>query len=229
VKRALAITILALTGCVGTETGNPPFAPEVGGETGTPMGIIPAVSIEGAWLSIDDVALSAECDDDGTVFVNDPVALDLQGAVALDAEPVLEEGDYCAFRFERVVWEEDAPAALTDLTLAIDASLGSTPVFIRSASTGSIALIAEVPFAMSPDAGALLVFVDVSLLFNGITFADAEREADGSIVISSASNAGLLATIEAQLEGSLFLYRDADADGTLDVTERDAGPLAIAR
>lgn len=229
-KRALSISFFLWSACVGTETGNPPFAPGVGGDTGTPMGIVPALSIEGAWLSIDDLELAPDCSGEGTIFVSDPIALDLNGARPIEAEPVIEEGDYCALRFERVVWTDDLPSALTDFTLAIDASFGaSTPVHIRSERTGSVALVAETPFAMAPDEGALLVFIDESLLFNTIRFADAARQADGSIEISSTSNAAMLDTIEAQLPGALFLYGDADANGTLSAAERAAGPLAVGR
>jgi hypothetical protein len=232
VKRALAIASLLLSACAGTETGNPPFAPSVSAETGVPMGIVPMASLDAAWLAIEDVELVPSCSagDDGTIVTSGQVALDLAAARAVETEAVLEEGDYCAFRFERTAWADADPTALSGFTLAIDATVGpDTPVRIRSARTGSIALVADEPFAMTAEMGSLLVFVDESLLFSGVSFAGAAREADGSILISSEANSALLDRIEAQLAGALFLYRDTDGDGALSGPERDAGPIAIAR
>lgn len=220
------VALLSLSGCFGTETGNPPFAPSVAADHGVPMGIVPQATLQEGWLALASVAFEGCDGGDAIVVRSAPAALALEGEQSLETEPVLDEGDYCALRLSRVVWTEGAPAALEGSTLAIDAALSDgTPVRIRSTTAGTIRLSGE-PFEMSADAGALLVFVDESLLFNALSFNDAVREADRSIVIDADTNAALLDRIEEQLPGSLFLYRDADADGRLGAEERAAGPLA---
>lgn len=220
----------SFVGCAGTETGNPPFAPMVASESGVPMGVAPTLDVDQAWLAVSNVSLepgaSCAATGDGVVFRHEPAALDLSNDQTLDTEPVLEEGDYCAFSFDRVVWAAADPAALTGLTLAIDATLmDGTAVHIRSTRGATIRLVGAA-FPMTPDAGGLVLFVDESLLFNGLSFTGATRETDGSIVVDETTNRTLLDRVEAQLAGSLFLYRDVDGDGRLSTAERGAGPLA---
>lgn len=226
---SIAIAALCLAGCFGTETGNPPFAPEVSGGSGGRMGIAPPISIEDGWMSIENVELVPECDASasGTVVRHEAAALELGGRQALETEPVLEEGDYCVLSLERVAWTGADPRELTGYTLALDTlALGGTHVRVRSDRTGTLRFTASAPFPMHPDEGGLLLFVDESLLFNAISLDGAEHEADGSIEIRADENAALLDQIEAQLPGALALYRDVDGDGRLSNEERDAGPLA---
>lgn len=227
--RAIVVVLaVALSGCLGTETGNPPFAPSVAGASGGPMGIIPTPRIERGWLAIADVTLIEACaSTEGVVVRHDPGALALAGAQRLETESVLDEGDYCGVRFDRVAWTRAEPSALRGHTLAIDAALpDGTPVRVRSALAGPLALAASEPFAMSPAAGGLVLFLNESLLFNGLRFDDAAREADGSILLSADTNRGLLDRVEAQLPGALSLYRDTDGDGELSDDEQRAGALA---
>lgn len=228
--RTIAALALLALGCFGTETGNPPFAPSVAGDTGTPMGVVPQLAVSEGWMAVEDVAFepSERCGAEGVVVRGAPAALALGGGRSLETDPVLEEGEYCALRFERVAWTSDEPAALSGATLALDAALSDgTTVRIRSTRAGAVRLSGE-PFRMSEDAGGLLVFADESLLFNGVSFTDARREPDGSIILDEATNTDLLDRVEAQLAGALFLYRDEDGDGLLSEPERRAGPLAAA-
>ncbi len=229
-SHALPVCALALlAGCFGTETGNPPFAPELAGESGGPMGIAPPIGIDDGWLSVENVALSPSCaaSDDGVIVRHDPAALALSGAQSLETEPVLQEGEYCQLRFDRAVFAAADPSALSAHSLAIDATAqDGSAVHVRSDATGSYRFVGTAPFSMTPDAGGLIVFVDESLLFNGVSLAGTERESDGSIEISATKNAAVLATIEAQLPGALALYRDGDGNGQLSLAERRAGPVA---
>ncbi len=229
---AMRRTTLALlasitwAGCFGTETGNPPFAPELAGDHGAPMGVVPQLGLTEGWLSVASVGLDP-CDGEAVIVRTEPAALALAGAQSLEAEPVLDEGEYCALSFDRVVSEAGSPEALRGSTLALDAAApDGTIVRVRSARTGSLRLAGD-PFELSAERGALLVFVDESLLFNGVSLDEATREADGSITIDESSNAALLDRIEEQLPGALFLYRDEDGDGSLSVAERRAGPLGV--
>lgn len=225
-SRLVTIAALAagLSGCLGTETGNPPFAPSVAGESGGQMGIVPRPRLEAGWLALSELTF-VPCEGDGIVVRYEPGALALHGAQRLEADPVLEPGDYCGVRFERVAWSGAEPSALAGRSLAIDASLADSTVHVRSTRTGPLELTGE-PFAMSEAGGSLVLFLDESLLFSGLSFADAERDADGSVVVSAETNADLLERIEAQLPGALSLYRDVDGDGALSEEELAAGPLA---
>jgi hypothetical protein len=224
---ALALlALLSLTACFGTETGNPPFAPSVGGEAGVPMGIVPRLSVDRGWLSIANVALEGCADEESTVVRTEPAALALSETQALPTEPVLEEGDYCAFGFDLAAYPDASPAELSGSTFALDASLSDgTPIHIRGSLARAVRLTG-LPFAMSAESGALIVFVDESLLFNAVSFDAAERQADRSILVSPERNSALLDHIEAQLPGAIQLYRDADDDGLLSSEERSAGALA---
>jgi hypothetical protein len=222
---------LALAGCAGTETGNPPFAPSVGAQSGVPMGILPRLSIERAWIAVERVALEpgADCTTpiEGTTVRAAPAALSLTEAQVLETDAVLEVGDYCAFRFERAPWTGREPSTLSGYTLAIDGALpDGLPVVIRSRREGALRFVGATPFEMSPEAGGLLVFVDESLLFDGVPFDTAEVDPEGVLVIDEVSNTALLDRIESQLPGALTLHRDADGDGMFSPDERRVGPLA---
>lgn len=234
-RRLLVIAAMSLlSGCFGTETGNPPFAPDVGGGAGTPMGLVPVLTTDQGWLSVANVALvpgeTCAAGDEGTVVRHDAGALALAGAQSLETEAVLDEGDYCAFHFDRVASTSADPSALEGYTLAIDAHRpDGTMVRIRSSQTGTLDLVASTPFPMSPDAGGLIVFIDESLLFNGVSFDAADHEPDGSILVSAEKNSAILDRIETQLPHAVALYRDADGNGALSMEERGAGPLATAQ
>jgi len=229
VIRTTIAALALLSGCFGTETGNPPFAPGVAGGAGGTMGIVPVLQLDEGWLAIDDLTFLDACvaGSEGVVVRSEPGALGLGSEPVLETDPVLEEGEYCGVRAERVAWTSAAPSALRGYTLAIDASRpDGTPVRIRSTRTGTLELLGGAPFPMSPASGGVLLFVTESLLFNGLAFDGVELALDGSIVVSAEKNAALLERIEAQLPGALALYRDADGDGRLSMEEERAGPLS---
>lgn len=223
----LVLSVL-LVSCYGTETGNPPFAPSVSGEAGSPMGILPPLELDQGWLALDELAFepAAACGVESVVVRSAPVALSLTDGAAFEADAVLEEGDYCALQLERAAWAADSPPTLSGLTMALDARApDGTLVYIRSARVGSVRIAGDA-FRLSRSEGALVLFVDESQLFDGTLLADATREPDGSVLISEESNAVLLDRIEAALPRALFLFRDRDGDGRLSADERAEGPIA---
>jgi hypothetical protein len=110
--RYVAIAVLALvSGCEGTETGNP-IAIEMGVHDDTVAGPV----IDGAWLAVAEVGFrrDAACTPDTlpTVVVDGPFLLDLQARTTPGALAGIDlaAGEYCSFE---VVWAQaptDPPA-----------------------------------------------------------------------------------------------------------------------
>lgn len=225
-RRARWIAVaLALSGCDG---GGPrlPLAPVVGGDTGGPVGVIAAVELDAASVSVGTLSFLpgelCEGDEAGTIVLEGPTPLALLGADHTMTEPVLDPGRYCGMRIERAPDGEGVTLSLDGFTL------DGARITVRSSATTPLVFAERGWFAMTEDEDAVLVFVDESALFAAIDLDATEREADGSIELSDARNAAQLAALEAQLPAALALYRD-DGDGRLSADERREGPIAPGR
>ena len=227
-SRAAIGALASLIGIVGCGGGGSrlPFAPVVGGDTGGPVGVIAAAELDAASVSVSALSFLpgdfCEGDEAGTIVLEGPFPFALIGEDDAIAEPVLDPGRYCGVRLER------APGG-DGVTLSLDGfTTGGARIAVRSTVTTPLVIVDDGSFAMTQDEDAVLVFVDESALFMGLELDAAEREADGSIELSDARNAALLAALEAQLPAALTLYRD-DGDGRLSADERGEGPLAAGR
>lgn len=215
-----ALAVLAtVTGCVGTETGNPPLrAP--GGFVGTyPMGIRP-IPIDSASVVVGAIGFvpAGECPDgEARAAVSGPVEVDLVPAAGEGLELSLAAGDYCAARIDLASLSIEGMAS--DGTRFV-AHVAPPETIVLDATAGS--------FAYREGEAATLFAIDWTLVLAGVDPASGAREADGSVRIDAGHNAALAAAIAVNLPGAIVLRRDADADGTLDDDEAIAEPLAAA-
>jgi hypothetical protein len=230
--RALLIAPL-LIACNVTETGNPPFAGQMAllatssddarvsiGGGGS------EVTIEEAWIVIDDIRLQSQilCDS-GTeirVVVTAPGAVDL--ALSPTIVPfMLPSDDYCRARFPlaRAVapLPAGAPPTLVDHSVvvigtrvsdgaAFEARLRETPELdVRSRGA---------PFRLDAALRALVVAFDAARWFEGVSLAGATTEPGGNIVIEQGTNDAIADALEANVERSFRMFRDLDEEGDLD-------------
>lgn len=223
-RRLLACALVLLGACAGTETGNPPLTVEIGGGTSAPMGIVPEVALEEGALVVGGVGLASgdACarPDPVDVALPSPVALDLvRGGASVGAE--VELGTYCRVDL--------ALATIEGRTLRLRGpgrDVGEVHVEIASSARSELHAVDPSGFALDESSHALLVVLDVPLLFAGVALTEAEREADGSVRIDSTRNSALALELAARLPQALAMYRDLDADGVLDPEEARAGPIA---
>lgn len=210
---AAAISIgsaLALPACFGTETGNPPFAPEVGGGGFEPMGISPDPALDAATITIERGTLLGCMDESGLLFRSG--VLDAVGdALTIDEPGAASAGTYCALEL-RVVEVSIQGTRRDGATVEIRAL---EPFVARLEGT----------FDVTPDAGGLLLAVDRTLLTSGLSLTTLPA-VDGVVRIDESTNAELLPAVAAATRSAITLRRDLDDDGVLDREELEGPPLA---
>jgi hypothetical protein len=214
--------LLALAGCVGTETGNPY---EDDGTFGTdgPMGIAPQPILDSAVLGLEEVTLTGAdpgetgCETTAAIFEG-PRALDL---VREGGEPLmwtLREGSWCEVGVF-LAGEGEAP------TFEATGSLldGST-LEVRLDSAVEARLSTTEPFVLAEGEGLHLI-LDIERLFAEASLGTAPREG-GVVRIDERSDPERAGAIGAAFAPALRVVRDTNGDGVLDPEERDGPVLA---
>lgn len=233
--RALLLACSWLSGCAGTETGNPSFVGKLGYDayTSAPSVVAltmalqgsaePALTVDNAWLVLGDVELQRGSDCEGR---GAHVAIDGLGAGdhATGQAPPTEfesaEGKYCGVRLPfapSAELPEGAPESLTAESVLVSGKLPDGRAYeIHSKLQESLSLHATAgDFVMDSDHNSVVIGFDVARWLRELRW-DEATVSDGSIVISEASNRELLEQFEAALPAGVALFRDRDADGELD-------------
>lgn len=226
---ACLIALASLPACFGTETGNPPFTPEVGYGGFEPMGLAPDPTIDSARVAMDEVA-AVDCG--GVRFpMLRRVAIDFTSGLASVGEALeIPSGSYCGIDVTIAACSDPelcrvvAPESVTiDATRRADAAR----VVIRDADRLEVSLEGE-PFELGPEAGGVLIALDLNALVAGLSIGTAPTDPEGVVRIDATSDPTRLDAVRAGLRGGLSLRRDLDDDGILDREELIDAPLAAA-
>lgn len=219
--RSIAL-LLALTGCVGTETGNP-YEDDGTFGTDSPMGIAPEPILESAVLGLDEVTLTGAdpgetgCETTAPIFEG-PVALDL---VREGGEPLsftLREGSWCEVG---AVFASDGDSPTFEATGRL---LDGSTLEVRLDSPVEARLLATEPFTLVEGEGLHLI-LDLDRLFAEASLGTAPREG-GVVRIDESSDPERAAAVGASFAPALRVVRDSNGDGVLDPEERDGPVLA---
>jgi hypothetical protein len=219
-----SLALAALPACSGTETGNPPFAPEVGYGGHDPMGLAPDPVLTRARVAIDEVSI-VDCEG-GTYPLLRALTVDFVTGETRGGMPLeIPGGLYC----ELVVsvgacTDPERCRAVDPDALALDGTRrdGAT-VRVRDTAPAEITLTGR--WEMSPEAGGVLLALDREALVVGAEIATAVPEM-GFVLINEFDDPARLAAIRAGLAAGLELRRDLDGDSALDPEELDGEALA---
>ena len=223
------LSVLALAGiapsCGGTETGNPPFAPELGGGGYEPTGLTPDPVLETARVGFEEGTLET-CDGARHRLFRGGVIDFVSASVTFAEVFEVPPGAYCALELLIAACDDPdrcrtvAPDAITiDGTRTTD----DARIEIRDAAPIDARLVGD--FEVLPELGALLVAVDRSTLTAPLSLGTIPA-VSGVVRIDAATNADRLPLLRDALRSALTLRRDLDGDATLDPEELEAAPLA---
>jgi hypothetical protein len=139
--------------------------------------------------------------------------------------------DYCRMVFELYRAKTplgDAPPELEGHSIFVrGARADMTPFVIRSQLTSEADLRApkDKPFRVKSATSALILGFDVGMWLEDLDLDALQPGTDGTIAIDEDHEQATLAAFEKHVNEAMDLYRDHNADGTLDATEVKA-PLA---
>jgi len=232
-KRALAcLALLSIGACTVTETGNPSLALTAHTTDDRFWTVGPGAVVEHMWVVIGGMRFVSrdECAAaSGVSQVSGPLIVDLVSGDVLEVN--LADAEYCRLEVDYALGTaplpEGAPAELAGAAFVIEGTTADgQPLRIISRNPMRYRLDANLTdFAVSPDERSFILSVDVSDLLARVALGVTVERPDGSIVISADENEAQLTVIEEDVERSLHLFRDADADHVLDMEEL-ADPLA---
>lgn len=225
--RALALLALALAGCFGTDTGNPPVSATLTARSSDPRIVLsPAdgeIVVTEAWVSIPEVrfVLGAACDHASEVVVEDIVGDVLAGVPTLIFEEVA-----CGLHLSPAsptALPSGVPDALRDRTLLVRGlRADGTPFEVSTDGTTAIDVVSatdDVVFARGTD---MLVAFDVAAWLRVVELPRIPIDSDG-VARLGPSDPGAETVV---LDGSIAIYIDADGDGRVGPAEEATGPIA---
>lgn len=226
---ACLIALVSLPACFGTETGNPPFAPEVGYGGFEPMGLAPDPTVDSARVAMDEVA-AVDCE--GARFpMLRRVAIDFTSGLASVGESLeIPSGTYCGLEIAVAACSDpDLCRVVAPESVNIDATrrTDAASVVVRDAERLEVSLEGE-PFELGPDEGGVLIALDLNALVAGLSIGTAPTDPEGVVRIDATNDPTRLDAVRAGLRGGLSLRRDLDDDGILDREELLDPPLATA-
>jgi hypothetical protein len=234
-----------LLDCTATETGNPVSEQHlalmarssadditVGAATTTPH-----TRVKQAWVVLGDMRFvqAAHCEDkpSATADVDGPITVELVWKPK-SIDFAVEDTDYCRVRFplrEAKAPLGDAPAELEAHSILITGErVDKTPFNVRSKLTteADVRSPTDKPFPLSKATSDLILAFDLGRWLEGIDFDSLKPGADGAIWIDEDHETDQLAIFEKNVNVSLGLYRDQNADGTLSASEAKT-PLASGK
>jgi hypothetical protein len=235
---------LVLAGCSVTETGNPPLdaTMTVTGRSTEPL--IASIRSDGgrvrvdaAWVVLGDVrfVMADVCDapEAGHVDVPGPTFADVTAPAPFVVRFELAPDAYCRVRvpLARALdpLPSGPPAAILDRAILVEGRRDDgVPFSVASRVTPEIDVRSRTaPFRLDDGGRSLHLAFDVARWFDGVDLDAAVIGGDGRIRVEDGTNDEILDAIESNAEESIELFRDDDADGTLDDDE-DVEPLADA-
>lgn len=225
------LCVLALAGCVGTETGNPSFDGTLSynahssdaARVALLSGDSGAIVVDNAWLVLGDVgfvegiACNTETPPSGHV---DGLGIgDHAPSTAASTPLSLEAGSYCGVRLPLVhppdVLPANLPSEIAGHSVLITGTLGDGRAFsLRSASEDELFLVATADaFALDAELPDVLIGFDVAAWLGELSWNSAVEEADRSVLVDETHNANLLQEFEDHLASGTSLFRDPDGLG----------------
>jgi len=235
-KVFFVFALAALSGCLGTETGNPPLTGEISVDAHSSDPATAAlrsseggITVDGVWLGTGemrfvDVALCAEAPA-GVANVA-PLDVDNHANVGAAREALLyDTAPYCRVRVPLVRQDGalpmGAPASLAGNTLVLTGtSTAGVPYELVSGAATDLDLEATGgQFVLAEGEGFVFLGFDVGTWFTGVDLDSGTPNGDGTIIVSAEENTALLTTFESNLEAGFELYRDLDRDGVPDEPE----------
>lgn len=227
--------------CTGTEIGNPAEGSDLtltAVSSGTGVALINADApdadtvVEGAWVVLGDVRFVYDDDCsrgmDSRVTVPGPLVVDLLSGATLPVD-LPADVDYCRVRIPLTRAEspsDGAPDELFGHSVLLTGTHVGRPFMIRTGGRPTLELRSmDEPFRLGAEGGAILLAFDVSGWLAGLDLDAAAGDAEDSIVIDEDNERGLLNVFDENLRNALTLYRDVNADGSLDGDEQQV-PLA---
>ncbi|WP_236518008.1 hypothetical protein [Sandaracinus amylolyticus] len=221
-----ALAIGAAPSCGGTETGNPPFAPEMGGGGYDPMGLSPDPAIESALIVVEEATLE-DCEGAQVPLLRRAV-LDAVANQLTVIEPLeIPAAAYCAIELSIAACEDPdrCRTIRQPYSVSIDGLRRADAASIEIRDAERFVVRLEGTFDVTPDAGGLLLAVDRTLLTPGLELSTIPA-VDGVVRIDATTNADRLPALRTGVQSAMTLRRDLDGDGVLDPEEIMTAPLA---
>ncbi len=227
---------LGLAGCVGTDVGNPQDESaevelDVKGYDGSDPNALTLPSglrIDSAWISLSQFEFrqANACTTSGDV-VEQPILVDLISNQTATDRPLfsIPAGDYCRLDAGFVPWSTDvpegAPSDIAGYSVVIEgARADGTEFTVRSDMDMALQLNAQNgAFGLEIGAQSLIIGFAVDEWFNE-TALDAIDAGGSEIVINPSNNPAIYGQFNAALRRSGRLFRDANADHALNMSER---------
>lgn len=228
---------LSLSGCVGTDVGNPQeegtaeVEIDVKGYDGSAPNALTLPSglrIDSAWISMSQFEFrrAEECSAPGDVF-EQPILVDVISNETVTERPMFTTpaGDYCRLDAGFIPWSgtvpAGAPAGIQGNSVVIEgARSDGTEFVVRSDMDMSLQMnAADASFALEDGPEKLIIGFAVDEWFNETTL-DAIDSGGNTIEISPNSNPAVYGQFNAALRRSSRLFRDENADNALDMAER---------
>lgn len=221
-----ALAIPATPSCSGTETGNPPFAPDMGAGGYDPMGLSPDPAIESALVRVEE-ATAERCDGARHPLFRGGVLDFTRGTISVVEAMELPPGAYCALELQVAPCADpDTCRTTTEANaLAFDGIRRTDAALVELRDMAVIAVRLEGMFDLDPELGALLIALDRTLLTAPLGLSSIPA-VDGVVRIDATTNADRLPTLRTALADALSLRRDLDGDAILDPEELTPPPLA---
>jgi hypothetical protein len=235
IRSAYAAALFALCACSagGSETGNPvqPMPIGLDARSSDPGAVAVATSsgaagtvIDQAWVAFGELTFlrGAECDalgdydyEGATAHVADLASPDAR--ITVDVAPDGYCGLVVPLQMQTPSLPERAPPELADHSIVLLGERADGTAFVLThPEQDELELAAQdAAFVVAPDGADLLLSFDVAIWMDGVDLEAAEVDGDGVIRIDAGSNRALLDAFEVNLECSLELYGDGDADGAV--------------
>lgn len=239
---SLLLATATLTGCVGTDIGNPEQDSEVtldyeGYESEDPGALVldSGITLEAAWIVVEAVQLSevdGGCTPPDNPDVQGPLVVELLTRREHPNTPVFTRlaTDYCGLELRLTtatadILPADAPPELVGQSVLLSGlRADNLPFTLLADFNDSLSLSPNGDsFSLLPERDHLILafdlrgWIDASLL-------DGLLNLLGPITDATAPD--LIAGLRASLTGSIHLYRDSNDNGILDPQELAAAPLA---
>jgi hypothetical protein len=212
---ALALTIL---GCAGTETGNPPFAPDIEGGVVSATRLRAEFAVASGTLAFRELSL-LDCGGRRWTLVQGGTLDLVDGALRGGPSQEVPAQTYCGFVVQLV---QDGATLTVDGTRASDGA--SVRVLLAPAADKEVVLSGV--YDVTPEVAPLLLTVEPLALLARLEPETLSVAPDGVAYVDLTRQPERSAHLLEDLGAALTLRRDLDADGMLSEAEKNAEPLA---
>lgn len=233
----LGVWLCGLTGCAGTETGNPPFAGKVGYDAYSsvptrvalraaeqPPAAKAPIQVDAAWLVLGNVSFLGDGECTGQGELGHAKALGAGDHVGTQAPPTafeLEPAKLCGVRLPIAAGEvpSSAPTELTGHSILLTGTRDGKSFRIASQARAEVLLRSDGrDIALDDDHPAVLIGFDVAAWLDSIEWSSINSDA-GTLIVDDEHNTAQLAKFEAKIAAGIALFRDANGNGLLDSNE----------